>query len=344
MPRPSLRPPPTPRSARALPAMPSTRRRRACPSGAHGTPIWQRKLTGAAGAQEREDQHAAALQLDRPSTARRSRSPARSRSRRARRRRAAGRSSRWAHGTVGIADACAPCAIGTQANYDSPLLNRWLKAGYAVVRTDYEGLGTPGEHPYLIGVSEGRSVLDMVARRAQAGPETRQAARDRRPLPGRPRRAVGRVAGEEVDARAQAQGHRRVRARSTTSASRARSCARSPSPSGLSGLAAMILRGIDIAQPDAGHRRPALTDRAKALYPQIDDKCLDGLGAADSVRRPRAGRPVPRRGAPLDPSSPRSNANDPENLKIPGPVLIEQGKADTTVLPDLHGRSTRPAS
>ena len=24
-----------------------------------------------------------------------------------------------------------------------PLLNRWLKAGYAVVRTDYEGLGTP---------------------------------------------------------------------------------------------------------------------------------------------------------------------------------------------------------
>ena len=35
------------------------------------------------------------------------------------------------------------------------------KAGYAVVRTDYEGLGTPGDHPYLVGVSEGRSVLDM---------------------------------------------------------------------------------------------------------------------------------------------------------------------------------------
>ena len=30
------------------------------------------------------------------------------------------------------------------------------------MRTDYEGLGTPGDHPYLIGVSEGRSVLDMV--------------------------------------------------------------------------------------------------------------------------------------------------------------------------------------
>ena len=42
-------------------------------------------------------------------------------------------------------------------------MNSWLKAGYAVVRTDYEGLGVPNvTHPYLIGVSEGRSVLDMV--------------------------------------------------------------------------------------------------------------------------------------------------------------------------------------
>ena len=68
----------------------------------------------------------------------------------------------WAHGTVGIADVCAPSRSAMPANYDSPLLKRWLKAGYAVVRTDYEGLGTPGEHPYLIGDSEGRSVLDMV--------------------------------------------------------------------------------------------------------------------------------------------------------------------------------------
>src|SRR3954447_26308593 len=69
----------------------------------------------------------------------------------------------WAHGTVGIADACAPSIAGMPANYDSPLLNSWLKAGYAVVRTDYEGLGVPNvTHPYLIGVSEGHSVLDIV--------------------------------------------------------------------------------------------------------------------------------------------------------------------------------------
>src|SRR5439155_8955103 len=57
----------------------------------------------------------------------------------------------WAHGTTGIADKCAPTRAPNNGNYDHPLLQRWLKAGYAVVRTDYEGLGTPGPHPYLIG-------------------------------------------------------------------------------------------------------------------------------------------------------------------------------------------------
>ena len=51
----------------------------------------------------------------------------------------------WAHGTVGHRRRVrAVAASACQASYDSPLLNAWLKAGYAVVRTDYEGLGTPG--------------------------------------------------------------------------------------------------------------------------------------------------------------------------------------------------------
>src|SRR5215210_9261719 len=74
----------------------------------------------------------------------------------------------YGHGTTGIADSCAPSrdsarnpAHGLIA-YAYPLLQRWLKAGYAVVRTDYEGLGTAGPHPFLIGRSEGRSMADAV--------------------------------------------------------------------------------------------------------------------------------------------------------------------------------------
>jgi hypothetical protein len=59
----------------------------------------------------------------------------------------------YAHGTTGSADACAPSrGYDTRGivSYAYPLLRRWLRAGYAVVRTDYDGLGTPGVHGYLL--------------------------------------------------------------------------------------------------------------------------------------------------------------------------------------------------
>ena len=67
----------------------------------------------------------------------------------------------WAHGTLGIADICAPSWTGLRAR-DASYINRWLEAGFAVVATDYQGLGGPGPHPYLHWQSEGRSVLDSV--------------------------------------------------------------------------------------------------------------------------------------------------------------------------------------
>jgi hypothetical protein len=59
----------------------------------------------------------------------------------------------WAHPTSGVVEACAPSLMPNLAG------TIW---GLAVVATDYPGLGTPGVHPYLIGVSEGRAVLDSV--------------------------------------------------------------------------------------------------------------------------------------------------------------------------------------
>jgi dienelactone hydrolase len=41
-----------------------------------------------------------------------------------------------------------------------PGLAQFIQAGYVVAATDYEGLGTAGVHPYLVGQSEGRGVLD----------------------------------------------------------------------------------------------------------------------------------------------------------------------------------------
>jgi acetyl esterase/lipase len=67
----------------------------------------------------------------------------------------------WAHGTTGIADVCAPSWI-PRSERDAGYLNTWLQQGFAVVATDYQGLGTPGPHPYLAVRPEAYSVLDSV--------------------------------------------------------------------------------------------------------------------------------------------------------------------------------------
>ncbi|WP_213083529.1 lipase family protein, partial [Azospirillum sp. B4] len=75
----------------------------------------------------------------------------------------------WAHGTTGFADVCAPSWRGQPAR-DVAYLQRWMEAGFAVVATDYEGLGTKGVHPYLLWKSEGRSILDAVRAALKAKP------------------------------------------------------------------------------------------------------------------------------------------------------------------------------
>jgi pimeloyl-ACP methyl ester carboxylesterase len=63
----------------------------------------------------------------------------------------------WAHGTTGVADSCAPSLAGFGS---IAYLNTLLRAQMIVVATDFEGLGTPGVHPYLVGQSEAQGVLD----------------------------------------------------------------------------------------------------------------------------------------------------------------------------------------
>jgi Secretory lipase len=67
----------------------------------------------------------------------------------------------WAHPTSGVAPACAPSLYPHGAGLIWNLSDM-LGHGYVIVATDYPGLGTDGIHPYLIGESAGRAVLDSV--------------------------------------------------------------------------------------------------------------------------------------------------------------------------------------
>ena len=69
----------------------------------------------------------------------------------------------WAHGTSGLGDACAPSRVGPALpDRDRPYLGRWLEQGYAIVASDYAGLGTRGLPAYLHGRSTAHNVVDMV--------------------------------------------------------------------------------------------------------------------------------------------------------------------------------------
>src|SRR3954447_9098188 len=237
----------------------------------------------------------------------------------------------WAHGTTGIADSCAPSRDGsnTLSSYAYPLLQRWLKAGYAVVRTDYEGLGTPGAHPYLNGRSEGTAVLDAV----------RAARRLDKRLAKRVVLAGHSQGGQSVlwAASLAPRYARDLKVRGTVAfapvSHLAEQTALLPSltaPSGLSGLVAMILRAIDIARQSlkvAG----TLGDPAAALYPQTLTECLGKLASTSSFGA-LAPADLLRQGADLGPATAAlSKLDDPEDLHIRTPVEINQGTADATV-------------
>ena len=77
----------------------------------------------------------------------------------------------WAHGTVGLGDGCTPSAL-PRSTRDSDYLSHWLRLGYAVVATDYAGLGTPGLMSYLNGVAEAHSIVDSVKALTELGVPT----------------------------------------------------------------------------------------------------------------------------------------------------------------------------
>lgn len=77
----------------------------------------------------------------------------------------------YAVGTVGLGDSCAPSAgFPKGTTMEANLIQQLTARGWAVAVTDYEGLGTPGDHTYTVGRAEGQAVLDA-ARAAQRLPQ-----------------------------------------------------------------------------------------------------------------------------------------------------------------------------
>ncbi|MBV9793282.1 MAG: triacylglycerol lipase [Actinobacteria bacterium] len=69
----------------------------------------------------------------------------------------------YAPGTQGWGDQCAPSREIAAGDFDEQFaVSNLLAKGWAVVVTDYPGLGTPGVEAYNVGIPEGYGVLDSL--------------------------------------------------------------------------------------------------------------------------------------------------------------------------------------
>src|SRR3954452_2705535 len=243
------------------------------------------------------------------------------------------------HGTTGIADVCDPSNDSTDNpahlynSYIDPLLNRWLKAGYAVVRTDYQGLGTPGIHQYLVGQSEGRSTLDMVRAARRLDPKISKRIAISGHSQGGHAALWGAFLAPKYTPELKLHGTVAFAPASHISELVSLVGTQHSPGGGLSSEAGLVLRGLDDADP--GFNVPSgFSDQFAALYPQTLTKCQPQLAQSDSL-----GGMAPadffKQGYDFKPLTAALDVSDPENLKIKSPLDVEQGAADATVFPGL---------
>ncbi|MFI6731553.1 lipase family protein [Nonomuraea sp. NPDC050451] len=188
----------------------------------------------------------------------------------------------YAVGTHGLGDQCAPSVSMSQGREaELALVSLFLLKGYAVAMTDYEGLGTPGPHTYMAGISQGHAVLDSI-------------------------RAATRVSGAGLSSRAPVavMGYSQGGASAGWAAQlqpsyapelRLKGVAAGGVPADLHavadhldggsdfGLAAAAGVGLDAAYPELDLQAD-LNDRGRALLADAADDCVGDLGKLAGLR------------------------------------------------------------
>jgi len=82
----------------------------------------------------------------------------------------------YAVGTHGIGDTAAPSRlIARGLEWEAGLIAMILARGWAVALSDYQGLGTPGDHTYMVGRALGPNVLDIMRAARELDPASLRA-------------------------------------------------------------------------------------------------------------------------------------------------------------------------
>jgi pimeloyl-ACP methyl ester carboxylesterase len=237
----------------------------------------------------------------------------------------------WAHGTTGNAPQCAPSHSPSE-NVEQRLLDGFVDAGYAVAQTDYEGEGTPGVHPYFANVAGAHDTIDIV-RAARAlytqisnrwivmghseGGTVALFAASVAPSWAPGLRLLGAVSYAPASDITDALGYAMTHAQPTRTLA----------------LVMMMVQGIASTDPAIDLHR-ILSAKGMALLPQLQTFCAGNLmdsPAWNAIAPSSLFQPD----APMDRLIHDFASNEPLNLPIHVPLLLEQGDQDELVSPSL---------
>lgn len=258
----------------------------------------------------------------------------------------------WAHGTVGVADKCAPSASTNLGGADSLIANLLIN-GYVVVAPDYEGLGSDGIHPFLNANSEGESIIHavkavksfvantsgdwMVVGHSQGGHAAIAAAERANEAGLNFKGAVAYAPASNLDS-ILGGGYRQVANALPTAAGISTAKAILP---GLQTFSALASAGIREIHPDFKYADAFTSDRSANIAAKAESECITSLAGAFSSDI-TAYYDVAANAQTLYPGLSSTFYTVPaiaeflNNAKlavnpVTQPLLIVQGEADTTV-------------
>lgn len=242
----------------------------------------------------------------------------------------------WTHGTTGLSAICGPSrdtATGPEHPYIAhiaTLLEGFIRQGFAIVATDYQGLGSGGFHPFLQGVPNARNALDMI-----------RAGREIEPALGTRYAVMGHSQGGHAALFTAAEGPRHApefqllgsiaMAPGSQIAGRLAAVMASPEVELALPYVLYVLQSYATTYPEIDLTR-ILTAQAIAHLPELQIQCMThalstGYWATAIAKDQFVPNPE------LAPFLAIAARNEPGGLSIATPVLVMQGSADVTVRP-----------
>jgi pimeloyl-ACP methyl ester carboxylesterase len=232
----------------------------------------------------------------------------------------------WSHGTSGVARVCAPSLMNSLF-YNWEGLYEYVMLGFAVVATDYAGLGTEGRHAYLDMLSNGADVIYSVpaARAAVANLSSRWV------IVGHSQGGLSSLGAAQLEAERQDAGYLGTVVLAGASDLEdlidAGLAAKAPV---LNGLLAFVVYGFQTLYPQLAAEN-VLTDSAAKQYRSVTDGC----SAASGAFTPLPADGMYRSNWKQDPSVQKMLERVRPGVKpARGPLLLVTGGADPMFTPE----------